>query len=95
MLQIRKAGVGLFLILSTVILNKQSKAQFPTYSHPTSDIFQKGLNALKNGDTLTAFANIQSAYNFMPTQEDIKYYYLTLSLKLDKSYAENMTIKWL
>ena len=95
MLQIRKAGVGLFLILSTVILNKQSKAQFPTYSHPTSDIFQKGLNALKNGDTLTAFANIQSAYNFMPTQEDIKYYYLTLSLTLDKSYAENMTIKWL
>ncbi len=95
MLQNRKAVLGLFLILSTLILNKPLVAQFPSYSHPTSDIYQKGLTALKNGDTLTAFANIQSAYNFMPSQEDIKYYYLTLSLALDKPFAESLTIKCL
>ena len=95
MLQIRKAGVGLILILCTLFFNKPLVAQYPTYSHPMSDIYQKGLTALKNGDTLTAFANIQSAYNFMPTQEDIKYYYLTLALTLDKPFAESLTIKWL
>lgn len=95
MLQTRKAGVGLIFILFAIFINVQSKAQFPNYNHPTSDLFEKGMTALKSGDTATAFAYIQSAYNFKPAQEDINYYYLTLSLALDKSYAESMTINWL
>jgi len=95
MLQTRKAEVGLIFILFAFFINIESKAQFPIYNHPTSDLFEKGMTALKSRDTTTAFAYIQSAYNFKPAQEEIKYYYLTLSLALDKSFAESMTIKWL
>ena len=95
MLLNRKAGVGLIVILCSFILNIQAKAQFPNYSHPTNDLFEKGMTALKSGDTITAFSHIQSAYNFKPSQEDIKYYYLMLSLALDKSFAESKTIQWL
>ena len=63
--------------------------------HPLNGLFEQGVQALKQGDTIAAFQKIQSAYTFSPNQEDINYYYFSLSLILDKPNAANATEKWL
>ena len=87
MLQNIKSVIGIFLLLFTLLLNKQCIAQSNDYKHPMNDIFESGLFALKSGDTNTAFSNIQAAYTFSSTNEDISYQYIALSLSLDKSNA--------
>ena len=80
-----------FLIATCIQLNAQSVQ----YSNPLKDIFSKGMQALRQGDTLTAYQHIQSAYTFDDKQDDISYYYLALSLALDKPYAPGLTNTWI
>ena len=64
-------------------------------NHPLNALFQKGVQDLKQGDTIAAFQNIQSAYTFSPHQEDISFYYFSLSLILDKPNAAIAASKWI
>ena len=80
-----------FLIATCIQLNAQSVQ----YSNPLKDIFNKGMQALRQGDTLTAYQHIQSAYTFDDKQDDISYYYLALSLALDKPYAPSLANTWI
>jgi len=64
-------------------------------NHPLSTLFQKGVQDLKQGDTIAGFQNIQSAYTFSSYQEDVSYYYFSLSLILDKPNAAVAASKWL
>ena len=72
MLQIRN-WIACFLLImgSCITLNAQSVQ----YSHPLKDIFDKGMQALRQGDTLTAYQHIQSAYTF---EEKKDVFYLSL-----------------
>ncbi len=92
MLQIRN-WVACFLLLFVSIL--QLNAQSVQYSHPLKDIFNKGMQALRQGDTLAAYQLIQSAYTFEDKKDDITYYYLALSLALDKPYAPSLSTNWI
>ena len=64
-------------------------------NHPLNGLFEKGVQDLKQGDTIAAFQNIQSAFTFSPRTDDISYYYFALSLILDKPNAAAATTKWL
>ena len=92
MLQIRNwIACFVFMITTSLTINAQSVQ----YSHPLKDVFNKGMQALRQGDTLTAYQHIQSAYTFDDKQDDISYYYLALSLALDKPFAPSLTNTWI
>jgi len=69
--------------------------QNATMNHPMNALFKKGVQDLKQGDTIAAFQNIQSAYTFLPHQDDISFYYFSLLLILDKPNAAVAATKWL
>jgi len=92
---------GLFILMIFVF---HAKAQYSQNASPSAPLFQKGINALHQKDTLAAFQYIQSAYHFKSNQEnfnkdntseDIDYYYTYLSLVLQKPEAENLAIQYL
>ena len=64
-------------------------------NHPLNALFQKGVQNLKQGDTIAAFQNIQSAYTFTTPQDEISFYYFSLLLILDKPNAAIAASKWL
>jgi len=76
-----------------------SYGQYTQNTNPLDPVFQKGINALHQKDTLSAFQYFQTAYHLKPTQENIKeditYYYTYLSLVLQKPAAENLAISYL
>ena len=92
MLQTRNSILLAFLMTFSVFAVKAQNAQ---YNNPVQDVFQKGIQALKQGDTLTAYQYIQSAYTFSDKQDEINYYYLSLSIALEKPYAEALTNNWI
>ena len=92
MLQIRNWIACFLLVIGSFA---QLNAQSVQYNHPLKDIFNKGMQALRQGDTLTAYQYIQSAYTFDEKKDDISYYYLALSLALDKPYAPSMAAAWI
>ncbi len=92
MLQTRNS-IYLAILMTLSVLTVT--AQNTQYNNPIQDVFQKGLSALKQGDTLTAFHHIQSAYTFSDKQDDINYYYLSLAISLEKPYAEALAIQWI
>ncbi|MEK0423293.1 MAG: hypothetical protein RLZ95_1203 [Bacteroidota bacterium] len=57
--------------------------------------FEKGMDALKIGDTVLAFQYIQLAYVFDDNKEDIGFYFHTLSLIVNRVNAEQDAKKWL
>jgi tetratricopeptide (TPR) repeat protein len=72
-----------------------SYGQYSQNTSPLDAVFQKGVHALHQGDTLAAFQYIQTAYHLKPKQEDIAYYFTYLSLVLQKKEAENLAINYL
>jgi len=92
-----KIRIGALFILIIFVFN--AKAQYSENASPLDPVFQKGVNALHQGDTLAAFQYIQTAYHFKANQENIKeditYYYTYLSLILQKPAAENLAILFL
>jgi hypothetical protein len=79
--------VGALFIL--MIFTYHTNAQYSQNTRSLDPVFQKGVHALHQGDTLAAFQYIQTAYHLKPKQEDINYYYTYLSLVLQKPAAEN------
>jgi len=71
-----------------------SYGQYSQNTSPLDPVFQKGVHALHQGDTLAAFQYIQTAYHLKPKQEDITYYYTYLSLLLQKPAVENLAINY-
>ena len=96
MLSLRNRIVNLVLLWMVVFT---SYGQYSQNTNPLDPVFQKGINALHQKDTLSAFQYFQTAYHLKPNQEDIKedihYYYTFLSLVLDKPAAENLAISYL
>ncbi len=90
MLQNTKSILCGFLFLFTLLNQVKVKAQSIDYNHPAKAIFEKGLFALKAGDTNTAYSNFESAYSFSTKTEDISYHYIALSLALNKYFAEKL-----
>ena len=88
-----RSRIGGLCILMIFVLH--ARAQYSHNETPLDPIFQKGINALHQGDTLAAFQYIQSAYHFKPKQEDISFYYTYLSLVLQKAPAENIAFYFL
>lgn len=74
----------LCLIIILCIVNT-TDAQFANNPFPFSTLTQKGIIALKTGDSLEAFHLLESAYALDQSNEDINYYFLSLSLALGKS----------
>jgi len=64
-------------------------------NHPLNALFQKGVQDLKQGDTIAAFQHIQSAYTFSIPEDEISFYYFSLLLILDKPNAAVAASKWL
>jgi len=95
MLQIRNTKVLFFILFLTCFTSQISFGQLAQYEHPSSQLFDKGLQALRIGDSITAFQNIQSAYIFSHHEDEISYYYLALSLSLDKPNVEKKAVKWI
>ena len=97
------SSIRLGVIFSLLIFVLHAKAQYTQNERSLDYVYQKGVNALHQGDTLTAFQYIESAYHFEAKQEnskennieDINYYYTYLSLVLDKPRAENLAIQYL
>lgn len=92
MLQIRN-WIACFILVIVSYLHLD--AQSVQYNNPLKDIYNKGMQALRQGDTLTAYQHIQSAYTFDEKKDDISYYYLALSLALDKPFAPSITNAWI
>jgi tetratricopeptide (TPR) repeat protein len=90
MIQHIKKVIGLFFLLVTFQFQQACIAQSNEFTHPLQSIFEKGLFALKSGDTNTAYMHFESAYTFSTKNEDISYNYIALSLALDKKFAENL-----
>jgi TolA-binding protein len=65
------------------------------YKHPMSVLFENGLTALNEGDTLLAYQQIQSAYSFSNHPEQVSYYYVALSLAMEKPFAEKLATNFL
>ena len=95
MVQNKKTAIGIFLVLFSLFLQKQVKAQSNEYNHPMTALFDKGIFALKAGDTNTAYINIQAAYTYSPNNEDISYHYIALSLLLEKKFGEALANNFL
>lgn len=97
------SSIRIGVLFSLLIFVLHAKAQYTQNERSLDYVYQKGVNALHQGDTLTAFQYIESAYHFEAKQEnskennieDINYYYTYLSLVLDKPRAENLTIQYL
>ena len=96
MLSLRNRIVNLVFLWMVVFT---SYGQYNQNTNPLNPVFQKGVHALQQGDTLAAFQYIQTAYHLKSNQENIKedinYYYTYLSLVLQKPAAENLTISYL
>lgn len=85
----------IILIGSVFVLNYNSLAQ----SSPSSDIaqqyFNDGLRSLTLGDSLKAYQELEQAYSNSYKDDKISYYYLMLSLHLDKEFSEAKALEWI
>lgn len=86
---------GLFAIILTIFYFTPAFTQTNAKEAEEAALLQKGVGYLKNGDTIAAYQYFQTIYAVSGHNEDANYYYLMLSLVLDKPYAETLTNKWL
>ena len=82
-----------FVIL-ILILGVSANAQTPILNEKATQHFNNGLDALILKDSLTAFQELEQAYTFSQKDDKITYYYLMLSLSLEKPFAVETTIRW-
>ena len=84
-----------FLLLLLVLLNSKANSQSFDFKHPQSQLFENGLYALKQGDSLAAFQQIQAAYHSKHSQEAVDYYFHALSLSIEQPLADKHAHEWL
>ena len=95
MLQIRNSFTGILFFVLLGLANQKAQAQSSDFTNPMSTVFEKGLQSLNEGDTISAYQQIQSAYSFSKKEDQISFYYISLSLALDKPFAETLATKWI
>lgn len=83
------------ILFITIFSTNLSYGQMDRTEKGYEQTFQKGLHALKQGDTLTAFQYFQSVYTIAPKHADVNYYYIMLALVLDKPYAADIANQWI
>ncbi len=79
----------------SIVLQYSGGAQSASSIDQSTTYFNKGLQSLTLGDSLTAFQQFEQAYGFSSNDDQITYYYLMLSLHLEKPFAEPLAIKWI
>jgi TolA-binding protein len=79
----------------SIVLQYSGGAQSASSIDQSTTYFNKGLQSLTLGDSLTAFQQFEQAYGFSNNDDQITYYYLMLSLHLEKPFAEPLAIKWI
>jgi len=92
MLCIKKS---IFLSFTILCLVQSANAQYTHYQEPTASLFQKGIQALHLGDSLTAYQQFAAVYNFKDKNDDIVFNYLNLSLALDKQNVVTIADNWI
>lgn len=83
------------LLCILMLMSLQVSSQLMKFEAPLNSLFQNGLNSLKQGDSLSAYQSIQSAYSFNPNETDIAFHYHALSIALDKPNAIVNVQNWL
>lgn len=84
---------GIFII--NCFSNLNATAQNENFVKPVNKAFDKGLVALKLGDTLQAYQYIQTAQVFSDHPQEVDYYFHVLSLRLGKPNAEQNAKIWM
>ena len=86
-----------FFILgcSIILLNFNSQAQSTTTPEIALNYFNSGLHFLTLGDSLKAYQELEQAYSNSYKEDKISYYYLMLSLYLDKPFSEQKSLEWI
>jgi TolA-binding protein len=86
-----------FLLIGffSIFLQFSGRAQSASSIDKSTTYFNKGLQSLTLGDSLTAFQQFEQAYGFSMNDDQITYYYLMLSLHLEKPFAAQLAIKWI
>ena len=87
--------ISFVTLLLTCGSNLYVKGQISVSNQLQDPSFEKGINALKLGDTVLAFQHMQSAYSLHKNQEDVGFYFHKLSLVVDRTNAELDAKKWL
>ena len=85
----------LLISLFSIVFQFSGGAQSASSIDKSTTYFNKGLKSLTLGDSLTAFQQFEQAYGFSNNDDQITYYYLMLSLHLEKPFAEPLAIKWI
>ena len=85
----------LLISLFSIVFQFSGGAQSASSIDKSTTYFNKGLQSLTLGDSLTAFQQFEQAYGFSNNDDQITYYYLMLSLHLEKPFAEPLAIKWI
>lgn len=92
---IQKAIFKSLLLCMLIMLSSQVSSQLMQFDPPLSRLYQDGLNALQQGDSLSAYHKIQSAHHFSPNDVDIAFRYHLLSVALDQKEATTNATNWL
>ena len=71
----------------SIVFQFSGGAQSVSSIEQSANYFNKGLQSLTLGDSLTAFQQFEQAYGFSKNDDQITYYYLMLSLHLEKPFA--------
>ena len=79
----------------SIFLQFSGGAQSASSIDKSTTYFNKALQSLTLGDSLTAFQQFEQAYGFSNNDDQITYYFLMLSLHLEKPFAEPLAIKWI
>ena len=85
----------IYAVILTISSFSPCFSQTSTKQFEEATLLQKGITSLKNEDTIAAYQFIQTIYAVGNNNSDANYYYLMLSLSLNKPGAELITIKWL
>lgn len=78
-----------------IFIQLDVQAQVVSNHDQASNYFNKGLQALTLGDSLTAYQQFEQAYAFSNNNDQITYYYLMLALHLEKSFAVPLATHWM
>ena len=92
---IQIASFKYLLLLIVFLYSTNVSSQLMQYKMPLHPLYQEGLEALRQGDSLSAYQAIQSAHFFDRNQVDIAYHYHVLSIALEKSGATENATQWL
>ena len=85
----------IYVFVIAIFMQLGVRAQAVSTPDKSTMYFNKGLNALTLGDSLTAFQQFEQAYAFSSNNDQVTYYYLMLALHLEKSFAVPLAYHWI